>query len=261
MERNIEKIQQPKCAAALFAGWEETLIWSCLQGVMGNVYGDHPEHPASASAVLGDFCFLAGKPSHALAAFRPEGSIRDFMIMIPQNDAWSRVIQECWKEKAQRVTRYAFKKNPVVFDRQKLLETVSRLPEEYEIRPIDRELYSRCRDREWSRDLAGQYENFAEYERLGLGFAVLKDNEVIAGASSYSSYREGIEIQIDTRKDHRRKGLARVCGSALILECLDRGLYPGWDAQNRESAALARQLGYEPDHPYTAYEIRGYCIV
>lgn len=63
-------MQQPECAAALFAGWEETLIWSCLQGVMGSVYGDHPRQPAFASAVLGDFCFLAGKPCHALAAFR-----------------------------------------------------------------------------------------------------------------------------------------------------------------------------------------------
>jgi len=255
MEQLISRLQKPQCAAALFAEWEETLIWSCLQGVMGGVYGDHPKEPASAAAILGDFCFLAGKPSHALASYKPEGSSRDFIIMIPQNEAWGRAILECWGKKAKEVTRYAVKKDPDVFDRKKLLEMASRLPEGYVIRPIDQELYLRCRNREWSRDLVGQYRNFAEYERLGFGFAVLKGNEIIAGASSYSAYQEGIEIQIDTRRDHRRKGLARACGAALILECRKRGLYPSWDAQNPESLALARQLGYQPSHPYTAYEV------
>ena len=152
MEQTIRRLQKPQCAAALFAEWEETLIWSCLQGVMGGVYGDHPKEPASAAAILGDFCFLAGKPSHALASYKPEGSSRDFIIMIPQNEAWGRAIRECWMEKAKEVTRYALKKDPDVFDRKKLLEMASRLPEGYVIRPIDKELYLRCRDREWSRD-------------------------------------------------------------------------------------------------------------
>ena len=43
--------------------------------------------------------------------------------------------------------------------------------------------------------------------------AVLKDGELVAGASSYSTYDKGIEIEIDTREDHRRKGLAYACGA------------------------------------------------
>ena len=69
--------------------------------------------------------------------------------------------------------------------------------------------------------------------------------------------QEGIEIEIDTREDHRRKGLAYACGAKLILECLKRGLYPSWDAQNKWSVALAEKLGYHFDHEYTAYEITG----
>lgn len=84
---------------------------------------------------------------------------------------------------------------------------------------------------------------------------VLKDGELAAGASSYSTYREGIEIEIDTREDHRRKGLAYQCGAKLILECLKRDLYPSWDAPNKWSAALAEKLGYRFSHEYIAYEI------
>lgn len=85
-----------------------------------------------------------------------------------------------------------------------------------------------------------------------------KDGELVAGASSYSRYDKGIEIEIDTREDQRRKGLAYVCGAKLILECLDKGLYPSWDAQNTWSVALAEKLGYHFSHEYVAYEIRGY---
>lgn len=49
--------------------------------------------------------------------------------------------------------------------------------------------------------------------------------------------------------------MARACGARLILECLDRGLYPSWDAQNPWSAALAEQLGYRFCHTYPVYEI------
>ena len=80
----------------------------------------------------------------------------------------------------------------------------------------------------------------------------------MAGASSYSRYKDGIEIQIDTREEHRRRGLAFACGAKLILECLERNLYPSWDAQNMWSAGLAEKLGYRYSHTYTAYEIRDF---
>ncbi len=80
----------------------------------------------------------------------------------------------------------------------------------------------------------------------------------MSGASSYSSYQGGIEIEIDTREDCRRKGLASVCGARLVLECLNRGMYPSWDAQNLWSVGLAEKLGYHFSHEYDAYEIRGY---
>ena len=102
------------------------------------------------------------------------------------------------------------------------------------------------------------YANYNIYQRLGLGVVVLKDGEPVSGASSYSRYQSGIEIQIDTKEAYRGQGLATACGASLILACLDRGLYPSWDAQNLWSVGLAKKLGYAFDHEYTAYEVRGY---
>lgn len=81
---------------------------------------------------------------------------------------------------------------------------------------------------------------------------------MVSGASSYTVYRGGIEIEIDTRIDYRRQGLALACGAKLIMECLKRGLYPSWDAQNPGSVALSQKLGYHFDREYPVYEINGF---
>lgn len=252
----ITLLDSPENAASLFEGWEETLIWACLEKTMGRIYGDNRENPASAAAVLGDFCFFAGRPHRELALFRPEGKAREFMILIPQNEEWASVIQECYRENSRRIQRYALKKEPDVFSESDLKKAAEHLPQDYSLRMIDREIYDWCKEQQWSKDLVSQYPDYECYREYGLGVMALKDGIPVSGASSYSSYPGGIEIEIDTRKEYRRQGLAFACGARLILECLQRGLYPSWDAQNEGSLALARKLGYHFDHAYTAFEIR-----
>ena len=96
-----------------------------------------------------------------------------------------------------------------------------------------------------SHDLCSQFADYADYERRGIGVAALYQGTPVAGASSYTVYRGGIEIEIDTRVDFRRQGLATACGARLILNCLERGLYPSWDAHSRASLSLAEKLGYK----------------
>lgn len=132
------------------------------------------------------------------------------------------------------------------------------MKENYELKMLEEQEYDTCRNIGWAKDLVSQYRDYDMYKELGLGATVLKNGELAAGASSYSTYNEGIEIEIDTKKEHQRKGLAYACGAKLILECLNRGLYPSWDAQNKQSVALAEKLGYHLSHEYAAYEITGY---
>ncbi|MDO5409969.1 MAG: GNAT family N-acetyltransferase [Lachnospiraceae bacterium] len=276
----IVKAKNLKLTAPLFQNWDETLIWSCLQGIMGEIYIPDEENknaslhedslkikarenalPESAMAVLGDFCFLAGKPDRRLVSYKPEALVQEFVIMVPQSRGWSVLIEEHFGEKARKVKRYAIKKEMNVFDRKKLEQIVtgaSSLPAGYSLQLIDEALYHQCKKEDWCRDLVSQYADYEMYRKYGLGVVVVKDGEIISGASSYSSYTDGIEIEIDTKKEHRGKGFALLCGAGLILECLDRNLYPSWDAQNLWSAALAEKLGYHYDHAYDAYEIWGW---
>ena len=253
----IIKLDIPQKANPLFAHGGETIIWSCLQGIMGEIFADNGEHPVSAMAVLGDFCFLAGIPNRELVLYRPD-CCHDEVIMVPQNDSWSGLIESCYGTRAERITRHAIKKEPDVFDKSRLRRAVSSLPPGFTIRMMDEDLYDQCRLNAWSRDLVSQYPDYGMYERLGLGVVALKDDQPVSGASSYATYREGIEIEIDTREEYRRMGLAYACGAGLILECLERNIYPSWDAHNLESVALAEKLGYHYDHLYPAFLIHLY---
>jgi len=248
------KLKSPGVAAALFDGWEETIIRSCLEGVMGAVYADNTEKPRSAMAHLGDFCFFAGVPDAELVRFKPDRD-RHFMIMVPQSDEWAGMIKNCYGENAREITRYAIKKEKGIFDRAKLTAAAGSLPNGFALRGIDEALYDKCLENAWSRDLVSNYSSYGEYEKLGLGVVILKNGELASGASAYSRYRDGIEIEIDTREEYRRQGLAYACGAMLILECCNRNLYPSWDAHNLHSVALAEKLGYHFSHEYKAFEV------
>ena len=245
-------------AEALFDGWQETLIWSCLQNVMGHIYVNHSENPTAAMAILGDFSFFAGMPDKELIAYKPDWCSQDFMIMVPGNDEWAALIVECYQEKAKKVTRYAIKKEKDIFDNIYLQTVVDGLPDTYKVKMIDEQIFEQCKKISWCRDFVSQYDSYAFYQKYGLGAVILKGDEIVSGASSYSGYLGGIEIEIDTREDYRRRGLAFTAGAKLILECLNRDWYPSWDAQNKWSVALAEKLGYHYSHDYTAYEISGY---
>ena len=87
--------------APLFAGWEETMIWSCLKGCMGYAIADQEEAPRAAQIVVGDFCFFAGEPQDRLIcqAGAP--------ILVPKDEAWARRIEAVLGQSVQKSLRYA----------------------------------------------------------------------------------------------------------------------------------------------------------
>lgn len=243
----------------LFAGWEESLIWSCLQGYMGEAWADDRERPQAARILLADFCYFVGEANRELVTEQIKTHSREFLIMVPPMDetgeAWAKEIEAAYGECCKRVERYAIKKEPGIFDKEKLKQIVASLDPAYEVKLIDEDVFRQTREEEWSKDFTSQYADYEEYHKRGLGVAVVYQGRLVAGASSYTVYRDGIEIEIGTKEEYRRRGFAAVCGAKIILECMDRGLYPSWDAQNKWSVALAEKLGYHFDRTYPAYEV------
>ena len=52
-----------------------------------------------------------------------------------------------------------------------------------------------------------------------------------------------------------RSGLALAAAASFILDCMDKGIYPNWDAGNLQSVELAKKLVYIFDKEYKVFQI------
>ncbi len=255
------KIEQMQKIESFYDGWNDSPIWSCLEGCMGDAWADDITNPSAAQIIVGDFCYFAGdsKSSGAKDLVRniPERHTK-ILFMVPQNEGWSQLIEEIYSSNHERVIRYAIKNPPAQFDMDKLEKYIEQMPEGYYIRQIDEELYNMTSNEEFSEFFCYQFSTYEDYQKRGLGFAVMYGDEWVAGASSYSMYHGGIEIELGTKEEHRQKGLAIAVAARLILECVKRGLSPNWDAANKQSVRIAERLGYTFDQEYPTYVITNF---
>lgn len=237
-----------------FEGSEDTIILSCLQGHMGEAWVDNLINPTMVELIVGDFVFFAGEPQgevgEELLINIPINS-----IIVTESSKWKEQIKAFYKEDCKIEKRYSFYKNKENLNIDFLKKFYHKVPEGYKLKKLDKELLENYDVNKLSNDFTAQFKSMEDYLKRGRGYYILKDGEVISGASSYSIYNDGIEIEIDTAREHRRKGLATIVGAALMVDCLENGLYPSWDAANLSSKALAEKLGYKLNEEYEIYSI------
>ncbi len=232
------------------------LIRSCLDGRMGQAYGDHPLAPGAVLLCNGDFaCFGGNFLSPAAKQLAGKLALeKNKTWLIPAQMGWREHI-DAWQPKSIITsTRYAMEAR-AAFDKAKLAEIVQSLPDDYVLQEINAPLYEKAMAEEWCRDWCSQFSDAADYATRGMGVAAMENGELVAGASSYVVFDGGIEIQTDTRADMRNRGLAAACCAKLILDCVVKGIHPSWDAANAASLHLAQKLGYTLTRSYDTWEV------
>ncbi|WP_027632178.1 GNAT family N-acetyltransferase [Clostridium hydrogeniformans] len=239
---------------SMFENMNDTMILSCLQGYMGDAWVDDSKEPTVAQIIVGDFVFYAGNPNSKIVE-ELLYNIPEHSLIIVKTKEWKEKIEETHKGYIEKFKRYAFKKNPEHLDYNHIKKFLLELPYGYELKKIDESLAKEPSLQKLSEDFTGQFDSIEDYLNRGLGFCILHNGQVVCGASSYSIYDNGIEIEIDTDYKYRRKGLATIVASALILECLNRRIYPSWDAANTSSLNLAEKLGYVLEEAYDTYYV------
>lgn len=255
-EARLLRPTDPAAVAPLFAGWPEYLFRAALDGCMGEVVAN--ESVTAARIDVAGFGFLAGDaacPEAAALALHLPATHRGEAFIVPRDGAWSAVVAAAWGSRARLTQRYAIRKDAHRFHLPTLAAYAATLPEGFWLAAMDASLYARARAEAWSADLVGQFADSADFVARGLGVMALYGDEPVAGAASFVVFRGGIEIEIDTRPEYRRRGLATACGAQLMLTCFTRGLYPSWDAHNPASVALAQKLGYIAAQPYATYVV------
>ncbi len=247
VERNNREI-----LASLFKNNKNPHILSVLQGHMGDAWVDNLENPTVAMITISIFVYFAGDSSNHIAK-ELLLELPKKRLIIPESEEWKILLETALKGSIKKHQRHTFVQNVDNFDIIKLEKMSKVLPVGYAIKQIDKQLATDPDLIELPIDYTEPFDSVDDFLNRGIGFWVFHNNQVVCGATSGALYNKGFEIDIETHKDHKGKGLGTAVAATFILYCLKKGNYPEWEAANDISVKLAEKLGYVYKSSFDCY--------
>lgn len=231
--------------APLFAEHRElrAVIDSVLEGRLGCALSDSSSLPAAAALDLGCYRVLGGDPATPIARRLVAEAVAPRELIVPGPGGWMDLALSAHGRRAARDPMRGF--DPSTLEERLLEEAVASLPAGYELRRLDLET-SALLGPELSPHGLEAFSDGEDFDRRGLGFGAFRGSSLAAAATSYAVCSGRLEVAIATRREHRRRGLARSVAARLLLHCLKHGVSPCWNAANPISQHLALTLGYRP---------------
>src|SRR5689334_16327891 len=226
-------------------------VAAVIEGGMGRVFADAQEEPCVALAVL-DFHFLAGDPLNANAPLLFK-LLQPGNVVIAPTPAWRHLVAVTYPNALTVYRREAFQAEQ--FDVDNLRRFCQALPSGFALQEVRLEEVTQFAT-DLDPALVYNFRSHEEFITQGVGMGILHQGRFVSGASSAAIGGGKFEIEIQTHRQFRRRGLARAAAAALILYSLEHGIEACWDAANEPSAALARQLGFHSTRKYEAYRLK-----
>ena len=247
----LEKKEELDRISKFFTDTRFNMGKSVLQGLMGEAYVADKEKPNFAYLLIRAYCFINGDETSQKAEMAIKNLPNTCKCIVP-GDNWKELVEKVYANNFKKGKRYSIKKEGDIFDREKLKKYVNSLDKNYTIKEIDGELYNKIQATD---SYVTNLNMTDDYKNKGIGVCALKDDVIVGVATSNIIYNDGIEINIKVSDEHRRKGIGTAISAKLILNCLEKGLYPSWDAANLNSVGLAEKLGYHLEKEYDVYFI------
>jgi len=245
----------------LFSGIDDSMIIAYRQGYMGDAFIDRYPDPTVGMMSSGEYTFFGGDANSKEA----EELVKAVFQLIPGNETtatfaesepdWEKTLLSVPENNPKSVPRFGIVQRDYDFDQKKLRSFVEALPEGYEIKEFDMDLYDQAMSEDWSKEFCEIFDSGEDYLKRGFGIAAVQDGKLISATSTQTVYDGGTEIQIATHPDYRKRGLAKPTAAAFILECIKRNMRPHWDAANKISLRIALDLGYEYRGEYTTVKM------
>jgi hypothetical protein len=226
------------------------VVAAVIEGGMGRVFADSQADPRVALAAL-DFHLLAGDPRHANAPLLLN-QLQPGNVIIAPTPAWRQLVAATYTGALAVYRREAFQAEQ--FDLDRLRGFRQALPGGFELRQVRPEEVTQFAA-DLDRALIYNFRSPEDFITRGVGMGILYQGRFVSGASSATVGGGKFEIEIQTRREFRRRGLARAVAAALILYGLEHGMEACWDAANEPSSALAGQLGFYSTGKYEAYRL------
>lgn len=236
----------------MFYGFKDSLIFTVLEGISGELFADDGKAPETAVIRIGDFIYLSGTPAEITDITGIINPASAETTLITDNDKWPKYLEKSFTlTPFKRYRTHA----PERLDEDRLRK-LSDVPDGFYVRLMTRDDFDFFESCGWGYDLRGRCRSWEEFSAHAIGAVVAKDGLPVSGTSAYAYYSKGIEIQIETKQEYRRIGLGTASAAVFLLECQKRGLTPHWDAAHTESLRLSEKLGFISDGEYTAYNVR-----
>ena len=227
-----------------------SFIFALFEGNhMGRVFVDRTDRPSVALLdLVCEFSLVKGKADDAAfnAALQAYLAMkltqdRQHLLLVPFSDDWRALLQAMLGEhQLMTISRSVFAITPERFAAHQ--DWRARVPPGFAVRRYDHALAASAGG---IAEFWGSLDNFMAH---GLGYAVLKSNEVVSRCHSVLAGDGRMEISIETSETYRRRGFAALASSAFIEHCFNHGLKPDWSCftANAPSVALALKLGFMP---------------
>jgi hypothetical protein len=188
------------------------VVAAVIEGGMGRVFADAQEEPCVALAVL-DFHLLAGDPLHANAALLVK-VLEPGNVVIAPSPGWRQLVAAIYPDALAGYRREAFQAQQ--FDVDKLRRFCQALPVGFELRQVRLEEVTQFAA-DLDPALIYNFRSHEEFMARGVGMGILHQGRFVSGASSAAVGGGKFEIEIQTHRQFRRRGLARAVAAALIL--------------------------------------------
>ncbi len=232
---------------------------AAAEGQMGRIWVPDLINPSFCLILLGDFAYLLGicpkgEQTMELKEQLYKQCSRGFIT--PADERWSEWLEESFAGEFRVMSRYSMCRDRNHFSEDVLIKYIRELPAGIRILKMDQRLYQLAWKEDWNRNFCSIYKTPEDFDRDGLGFAALDGQQIISCCSAFGISQGTIPVEIATRKEYKRQGIALACGASFILACLELGIYPCWDAHDLPSASLAEKLGYIFEKEYQVYKLQ-----
>lgn len=221
----------------------------------GDIYADSTDRPTYALFWhVSGFAYLTGKPEkeeleaiYALMKNADGKNPRRFVLELKDEEV-AAFFQE--KNDVERHARYRFRlQEPVSGD-----FSGRSIPAGYELKEVDAKLLEKISGRIvpslfWS--------SAEEFLQKGKGYCFVQGGEVAAVAFSAAVSSKQVDIGIETKEAHRRKGLAAIVAQKMVEYVRSIGKEPVWDCDqaNAGSKATAEKVGFEVMAEHAYYKV------
>jgi GNAT superfamily N-acetyltransferase len=129
------------------------------------------------------------------------------------------------------------------------------VPDGCELVRIDAALLPRT---EWGEDTIHAFGSAERWEELGIGYALVRDGELLAECLAGPRARGMLEMGVVTREAHRGHGYGTLVSRTVAEACEARGDRVWWNAHtgNEPSIRIARRIGFARERLYELVALR-----